>query len=289
MIIKQKDTVASNLNQKLTKLGHRRLDIKLEELESLENTIQSMMKRAQKRRKESLKKILSSIRSITTNCRNGTIPILWYCNDGLVWQYPVDLANYPEDGIDCMDYIIRPNNSMAIRVHYSQLVNTIAFEMMYKDLGYTHKQIEEKLYDVSIINQNPVKILMDIIGDEEPYKLSKMYKIQKSSYRSEDDNVIFDYFQNTAFYTDYYSKPVEYSCRQAIAFILDSMLDSLKEYNVPFTLCAMDDNSMTFIIDKGKQNEFVKIATEPVAIRAFGRSFNTTATVEDLEGAEDLK
>lgn len=61
----------------------------------------------------------------------------------------------------------------------------------------------------------------------------------------------------------------------------------LKEYNVPFTLCAIDDQSMTFLIDKDKQSEFTKIATEPVTIRVFGRLFDTVATIENLEGTED--
>ena len=44
---------------------------------------------------------------------------------------------------------------------------------------------------------------------------------------------------------------------------------------------------MTFLIDKDKQSEFTKIATEPVTIRVFGRLFDTVATIENLEGTED--
>lgn len=57
---------------------------------------------------------------------------------------------------------------------------------------------------------------MDILIKEEPYRLSKLYKIQKSSYRSDDEGVMFDYFQNMTFTTDFYDKPVEYSCRHAL-------------------------------------------------------------------------
>lgn len=60
---------------------------------------------------------------------------------------------------------------------YDDLDNIIAFEMMNKDLGFTHRKIEELLKDVGIMTQNSADVLLNIIGDNEPYKYSKMYKI----------------------------------------------------------------------------------------------------------------
>ena len=242
-----------------------------------------MMKYTSSPRKKNLKIILRTLKSISANQRNKTIPILWYCNNGLVGQYPVELPNFESEGIDCMDFIVRPNNAIAVRIKYNQLADIIALEMMYKDMGYTHKDMEELLKGVGIITQHQAKILDSIVKEEEPYKMSKIYKIQKSGYRQEEDNAIFDYFQNTVFYTNYYSRPVEYSCRNAISFILDNLLDLLKDYGVPFTLCATDDTQITFLIDRYKATEFVKIATEPITIRAFGRLFDTVATAESLD------
>jgi len=62
-------------------------------------------------------------------------------------------------------------------VTYDDLDNIIAFEMMNKDLGFTHRKIEELLKDVGIMTQTSADVLLNIIGDNEPYKYSKMYKI----------------------------------------------------------------------------------------------------------------
>lgn len=272
-----------NLNQKLTKLGHRRLDIKLEDIQELEEDIKRMICGASQNRQKKLKQVLKVLKLISSNQRNKTIPILWYCNNGLVGQYPIELQNFEDEGIDCMDFVIRPNNAIVARIKYEQLTNIIAFEMMHKDMGYSHRDMEEILKDYGIITQHQANVLEKLVKLEEPYKMSKIYKINKSNYRQEEDNAIFDYFQNTLFYTDCYEKPVEYSCRYAISFILDNLLDLLREYNVPFTLCASDDISITFLIDKDKAKEFMKAATEPITVRAFGRLFDTIATVESID------
>lgn len=64
-----------------------------------------------------------------------------------------------------------------VRVTYDDLDNIIAFEMMNKDFGFTHRKIEELLKDVGIMTQTSADVLLNIIGDNEPYKYSKMYKI----------------------------------------------------------------------------------------------------------------
>lgn len=53
-----------------------------------------------------------------------------------------------------MDFIVRPNNAIAVRIKYNQLADIIALEMMYKDMGYTHKDMEELLKGVGIITQH---------------------------------------------------------------------------------------------------------------------------------------
>lgn len=288
MVLKQKDEISSNLNSKLTKLGYKRLDINLGQVIADEKVIQTMMKGAQTTRKKELEEMNKVLSGIQTNCRNGSIPILWFCADGLARSYPCELQNFEEDGIDCTNYIIRPENSTVIRVTYDDLDNIIAFEMMNKDLGFQHRKIEELLEDVGIMTENPASILLDIIGDNEPYKYSKVYKIGKQAYWNEDEGVMYDYFQTMTFNTKYYKIPVEYSCRHALQFVLDRLLDQLRQESVTFSLCGLDDRSITFLIDLKNKQAFEKVVLEPVTIRSFGRMFNTQAKIEEVEGLEDL-
>lgn len=288
MVLKQKDEISSNLNSKLTKLGYKRLDIDLGQVVADEKVIQTMMKGAQAVRKKELDEMYKVLSGIQTNCRNGSIPILWFCADGLARSYPCELQNFEEDGIDCTNYIIRPENSTIMRVTYDDLDNIIAFEMMNKDLGFSHRKIEELLENVGIMTENPASILLDIIGDNEPYKYSKMYKIGKQAYWSEDEGVMYDYFQTMTFNTKYYKIPVEYSCRHALQFVLDRLIDQLRQESVTYSLCGLDDRSITFLIDLKNKQAFEKVVLEPVTIRSFGRMFNTQAKVEEVEGLEDL-
>lgn len=288
MVLKQKDEISSNLNSKLTKLGYKRLDINLGQVIADEKVIQTMMKGAQTTRKKELEEMNKVLSGIQTNCRNGSIPILWFCADGLARSYPCELQNFEEDGIDCTNYIIRPENSTVIRVTYDDLDNIIAFEMMNKDLGFQHRKIEELLENVGIMTENPASILLDIIGDNEPYKYSKVYKIGKQAYWNEDEGVMYDYFQTMTFNTKYYKIPVEYSCRHALQFVLDRLLDQLRQESVTFSLCGLDDRSITFLIDLKNKQAFEKVVLEPVTIRSFGRMFNTQAKIEEVEGLEDL-
>ena len=288
MVLKQKDEISSNLNSKLTKLGYKRLDVDLESILNDEKLIQSMIKGAQASRKKELAEIHKVLSGIQTNCRNGSIPILWFCADGLARSYPCELANFENDGVDCTNYIKRPDNSTVVRVTYDDLDDIIAFEMMNKDLGFTHRKMEELLKDVGIMTQTSADVLLNIIGDNEPYKYSKMYKIGRQAYWNEDDSVMYDYFQTMTFNTKYYKIPVEYSCRHAIQFILDRLLDQLRQESVVFSLCSLDDRSITFLIDLNSKPAFEKVVLEPVTIRAFGRMFNTQAKIEEVEGLEDL-
>ena len=288
MILKQRDTLNSNLNSKLTKLGYRRLDIDLEEVEQLEESVSKILKKANGTRREYLKFMQRQIQNLSNNCRGGTVPILWYCNNGLVGSYPIEIMNFQEENIDCMELIKLPKNSSAIRIQYDQLADIIAFEMICKDIGYTHKRIEEELHGTGIITNNSADKIKSLIGNNKPYEISRELSIKNSGYFSEEDGMIYDYFQYMSFSTPTYREPVEYSCRHALAFILNEMLDKLKEKDIPFTLCAVEDKSITFIVDKRKQKEFISIAEETVTIRAFGRLFNTSASCEVLSSTEEM-
>lgn len=288
MVLKQKDETSGNLNAKLTKLGYKRMDIYIHQVLEDAELIHDMMKGASKTRKAELEAMRKTLLGISNNCRNGSVPLLWYCTEGLAKSYPCEFSNFADDGIDCTNYIKRPENCTIMRVNYDDLDNIIAFEMMCKDLGFTHRRMEELLKDVGIITETPADVLLNIIGDSEPYKYSKMYRIGRSGYWDDDRGVMYDYFQNVAFKDKYYRIPVEYSCRKALSSVLDRLLDVLKTEKIPFSLCSLDDKSITFMIGIERVNDFTKAVKEPVTIRAFGRLFKTVAKVEEIEGMEDL-
>lgn len=289
MIIKQKCDIAGNLNSKLTKLGYRRLEVDIDRIESDIKIVQSMLKGAQRQRKAKLEEIITSMKNLCNNSRFNTIPLLWYCNNGLVYSYPGEFRNFEDEGINFIEYVKKPNNTTFLRIQYKQLINIIAFEMMYQDMGYTHRQMEEHLDSAGIITQNQADLLLNVFSGEEPYELSKVFKVQKSGYYVDEDDIMYDYFQTSRFETNCYARPVEYSCRHALAIILDELLVQLKDNDVAFTLCAIDDKSITFLTDQSDEaiKKFTSIATEPVTVRAFGRQFNTVATVENLQEMEE--
>ena len=282
--------VSPNMNSKLTKLGFKRIKINEDALNRDLQTVELLLKNCRSReRRDELKEMARVLKTASSNCRMGAIPILWYSSQKGAYSYPVELRNFENDGIDCATYIEKPLNSSVARISFRDAINIMLFEMMHRDLGFSHNDMEDELKDYGIITSNKADKLLSLINDlgEEPFELSKFYKIGQSIYYDADDKVMYDYFQNMPIETVYYRQPALISCNCAMSMILDELLDKFKTKNVLFTLCAMDERSITFIIDNNSIDKVKSIIQEPVTVRVFGRMFDTFATLDIIEGTEE--
>lgn len=223
-----------------------------------------------------LKKLKSKINS------DEEYSMIWALDNWKIKAYPIPIVNYPNYGIKASDYIEVGKNKV-IRLNYIEVFQLIAFEMMYRELGYSTEDIEKKLKDVGISVISGAEIVKEFI-DEDAINFSQVCKISSSPYASEDGSLAWDYFftamdESRAFEKKRYKEPVERSIDVAIDIIAKQIMDNFILNKVKFQICSMSADGLYFLIDDIDNDKIYEIA-EPVIVRIFGRKFEVKPKIE---------
>ncbi len=193
-------------------------------------------------------------------------------------SYPIKLIEVPEYNIFTIDYINLSKNECnntedkLVYLDYEELADIIAFDMMFRDLGEDHNTIEDKLDSVGIIASSNCEVLTKHFKDS-PYELSKVLYVDNSPYMVLNKNInrIRDYFGKREFKLlndSTYRSAVSYSCRSAMALVVEGILNSKAE---EVGLCSVLDRGIYIMINSSDEDTIVKALSKPVCIRAFGR------------------
>ena len=183
--------------------------------------------------------------------------------------YPIQLLNEPIYNINICNCIETSERENIVELDLTDMAQMIAYEMMYRDLGYTLDEIEEALYSTGITNNNEPDILMNLIradGDD-PLKLAKTFKIENSPYININGS-IKDYFGTKEFKADSYKKVVSYSCKYAMAIIADNILKNNPHSNI----VLMNETDIALIVESDNEVNIDNVVDD-IIIRIFGRKF----------------
>lgn len=226
--------------------------------------------------KSNIKGIITYLTKLRSKITNGVYQFTWMFEEFRTRAYPFDLRQFEEYKVNAVDYIELDSRSL-IKADYSEVFEIIAFEMMYRDLGLTMKEMEDNLAHIGIATVVDSIELTKFI-EEPALKLSQVLRIGDCPYASQDGSLAWDYFglkatcSNNAFTSGKYKDCVGLSINIAISLINKSILENLIDRSDGVDICALNSNGFYYRI-KGIDELDIKSIFEPVIVRAFGRKF----------------
>lgn len=266
------------LDALVNKSGDIEIDIDLPALENDIGVINEKTKNTVSRiDKKNINNLRDYLSKFYNKSKSGKFEMTWELDDHILKTYPLELMHIPEYNIEMTDYI-KITDGRLIRINYHDMIEIIAFEIMYRDLGETLQSMEEKLSDLGITGVHPSYRIMQYIEDS-PYDMSKIFKIGSSPYYVQDIDAIFEYFNTKRFKAEYYRECVEYSVKHALAIITKRLLEKFVAFNAEYKLCAVSDSGIYIITPASDVNINNIILNESVIVRAFGRHFEVKPEV----------
>lgn len=253
-------------------------DIHKVEVYSKEKSVNSNDARNMKKIIKYLNVLLNAVNPI-----NHQFVLSWEVNNKRTVSESVGLLHFPDYKVQTTDYIELGDKSL-IRMDYRDVLEIIAFDMMYRDLGYSFQDMEEALKDVGIVAITPAARLLGLL-DESPVSLSKHLRIGDSPYATCDGKMAWDYFGlaeqdgSSAFSSGRYIDCVGYSLDVALSIINMHILKTLHSANITVGLCAINENGIYYLADKLSSQKVADTA-DSVVVRAFGRRFEVIPKVE---------
>lgn len=220
---------------------------------------------------------LASVRKRVENFINMSnddmeIELTWKLEDYILKSSPVQIDNIPEYSIDMIDYISISEGKL-VRLSYYQMVQAIAFDMMYRDIDekLTLKYMNQQLEDVGITGVYPIEMLLKHCPDD-AFLLSKQLRVGNSPYKEMDTRNMLDYFSRKRFNGKYYRDSVSYSARYAYTVLAKSVLNKLIKSGEECRLISVSDSGICFAT-QCEDSKIQNLLGESVVIRAFGRRF----------------
>lgn len=223
--------------------------------------------------------VITYLKSLQKYSEMGTIQLSWNTKDKLIKSSPIELLNVIEYGVNAVDYVDIYDEKI-VSVDYKRLADVIAYEMMIRDLGETIESMEEKLKDLGIFMIYSSDELAKYF-DKSPYLLSKLLRVSESPYLNHDTRKLKDYFGEKEFPGDTYRQAVDYSCKRAMAIVVDQILKKIKENKIPGKLLSINSTEVCFIVTGDIDDDIlINAMGEKVCIRAFGRRFEVVPEVQ---------
>lgn len=212
---------------------------------------------------------------------DGKFEFCWVCEKDQLRSYPIQMVNME-------DYLVNPAywvnigiNEKMYNIEISNIKNIISFEYIYREIGYSLSDIENKLRDLGIAGFNSSSKLIDRIENlKSMYSIGKNKRVVDTPYKSLKKDHIMSYLGNEySTKGKTYQEIIEISCKEIISLIasnlalnVDKKLNSIKIISIGidgFTImCDSDINIYDYI--------------ETIVIRSFGRQFLLETRVEEF-------
>lgn len=208
---------------------------------------------------------------------NDEVEMVWSLSDYSISSYPIRLCSIPELNIDMTDYIALKDDEKLCMIDYRQVLQIIAADMIYRDLGYSTEDMEEKLSDVGITGVYPADRLLQIFGEDDPLALGMIMRIEDTQYKSVNSQHFKSYFNTGDKFDDiktkYYKDIITPSCKIAMSLLSSSVFNILNSKGIEFKLVSVNNKGIYIIVSDANAT---KVPKEHAIIRAFGRMFEVT-------------
>jgi len=158
-----------------------------------------------------------------------------------------------------------------IKIEYPEMLDLIALELSYRDLGETKESIEYLFRSKKIIGSSFCRDIYEQI--QNTYKDCKHTRIYDSPYIIHEDRQIADYFKvDVSNLGSTYQNVVRKSCRRAMSLIAESIQKEINTANKSeYNLISVADEYLLFSVRKSEVGDIERDLNINIFVRAFGR------------------
>ena len=237
------------------------------DIKSLEDKINNSLSKIDKK---NAKDVLSYLEKIKSRVHESKVEIIWSLDKSTLKSYPIQLTSIPAYNIEMTDYVSITDGHL-VRFDYTDVLNIIAVDMAYRDLGETRDSIEELLDEIGITGVYPASSILNSF-ESNIFDICKTLIVDDSPYRIKDLRLTQEYFGKETFKSKYYADAIEYSAKHAMAIIANSILAKLVAGKIKFSLCSVSTSGV-YVIIHGENTDIIEKIKESAVVRAFGRRF----------------
>lgn len=222
---------------------------------------------------KNIEEIIKYLQKLKAKVKDGKLEIGWNYRNDKFYTYPINLQYNSEYQFDSCSYIEAQNEKIIV-LDFINIMSCLAFEYIYRDLGYTHDEMEKLLESVGIIGIADYSILTDFFEEEdlEPYLLRSV-RMEGSPYISETNHTIRNYFNTKKFSVvkATYKNVIDSSVEEILKCVLLDMMKRADKQNIDLKPIMISDTALGFIVknEDFDMEEFLSDTT----LRLFGRTF----------------
>lgn len=247
------------------------------------NRLEDQLKKAKNKYNiKNLKYIIKYLSKTKSKIKDGKIELCWNINRGELASYPTEIKTHEEYKIDASEYIELHNEKMII-LDFIDIINILSFEYIYRDLGYSHHDIEEILDSLGITGTVSPKIFVDFFKDEDmsPYYLSKQSRIEDSPHINKESHKIKNYYNTKEFDADSYMMVVMDSVKTTLDIMASEIVRQLYRNNIDHKLVSIGETTIVINIDDKTELDVNEIFN-CMSFRVFGRNFEVLPKITIL-------
>jgi len=229
-------------------------------------------------RTENLKNIKKYLENLLVKAKKGNVSVNWVLYGNRIEAIPVEIRRFKMHNMQTTDYINIPSGNIAA-IDYTDVLNLISLEIVYKDLDMTNAHIETLLKDIGIITIYDYKVIEALV-ESKTYDKSMIMRIGESSYVMPDRKSACTYFGEKVNINGWYKPIIEESCNTAISIIVQNVLGKLSVLDSSIRIYGIFEDSAYFLLPNGKSEQIENILNTSVVVRTFGRKFEVKPNVQ---------
>ena len=206
----------------------------------------------------------------------GELEIEFQHNGEYIESSPIEVRKFKDFNIQTTDYFDLKSKSV-ITLDYSSLLDGIALEIGYYDLGFNMEEIEDKLKEVGIVANYDIDVLGDIYERGLYGQLYGM-RVDDTPYLSVNGKDMHDYYGEKHKGNKVYKNILDSTAKKTMGIIVHDILTEAKNIGAvgcKIELVGVYDDSLVILVDKecSEDSEIVNKLAQPQVVRMFGRKF----------------
>ena len=224
-------------------------------------------------------KIIDYLTRLQRAAGKGDVSIVYRYDGRFIKSIPIEIRKFRDFNIQTTDYIYIMDKSI-VTLDYSKLMDGIAMDIGYIDLGYDREKIESILGEVGIVASYDYSNLGELI-EEDNYRELYNLRIDDSDYLLPDKKHINDYFGEMMNDRVSYIETLDSSSRKAMSIVVSDVLTEALNNRYEVQLVGVYEDSLVLMVPNGLNVKEVanKLAKTEV-VRLFGRKFSFSPTVQ---------
>lgn len=193
-------------------------------------------------------------------------------NGKFIESSPIEVRKIHGFNVQTTDYFDVMGKSV-LTLDYSKLIDAMALDIGYIDMGYTDKEIEDRLKDIGIVATYDSDELGDLL-DEKVYSILYGLKIDDSPYVSADNKSMYDYFGEQIRDRISYMGSLDSSSRKTMTIVAMDVMTEAMKHSCNIELAGIYEDSLVILVpDECNTEELSEKLAQPQVIRLLGRKF----------------